>query len=82
MEKTKTMVEIGITYYKELLLVDKTLIYNAITALETALTYMPHVQTSVPKFQLARNQDVSRMESTLGELRKLGIPLDTSKPQA
>lgn len=81
MAKTKTLVEIehdtryGITYDKELLLVDKTLIYNAITALETALTYMPHVQTNVPKFQLALNQDLARMELVLNELRNLRHPV-------
>lgn len=77
MAKTKTLVEIehdtkyGITYDKEVLLVDKTLIYYAISALATALTYMPH----------ALNQDVARVELVLNELRKLSIPVDTSKPQ-
>ena len=85
MAKTKTLVEIehdtryGITYDKELLLVDKTLIYNAITALASALTYMPHIQTEVP-FQIAINQDVAKMKLVLSELRKLGFSVDTSKP--
>lgn len=86
MAKTKTLVEIehdtryGITYDKELLLVDKTIVYNAISALATALTYMPHVDTAIPRFQIALDQDVARMELVLSELRKLSIPVDTSKP--
>lgn len=87
MATTKTLVEIehstsyGITYDKELLLVDKTLIDNAISALETVISYMPHVKTEVTRFQHALNQDVARMELVLNELRKLSVRVDTSKPQ-
>ena len=86
METTKTLVEIehstsyGITYDKELLLVDKTLMYNAISALATAISYMPSVKTEVLKFQHSLNEDVARMELVLNELRKISVPVDTSKP--
>ena len=88
MATTKTLVEIehdfayAITYDKELWMVDKTLIYNAISALALALEYMPHVDTAVPRFAQALKQDIARMESALEALRKLNVPVDTSKPQA
>lgn len=62
--------------------VDKTVIYNAISALSEALGYMQNIETDVPSWQRTLKQDVARMESALSELRKLGIPLDTSKLQA
>ena len=87
MATTKTLVEIehdtgyGITYDKELWPVDKTLIYNAISALATAVGYMPKITTDVPSWQRALDQDVAKMELVLSELRKLGNAVDTSKPQ-
>ena len=87
MATKKTLVEIehdfayAITYDKQLWMVDKSLIYNAISALALALEYM-HVDTAVPRFAQAMKQDVAKMELVLIELRKLGVPVDTSKPQA
>mgnify|MGYP003645218198 CR=1 FL=1 len=70
------------TYDKELWPVDKTLIYNAISALATAVGYMPQIGTDVPSWQRALDQDVAKMELVLNELRKLSNAVDTSKPQA
>ena len=69
-------------YENELWPIDKTLIYNAISALASALGYMPKITTDVPSWQRALDQDVAKMELVLIELRKLGVPVDTSKPQA
>jgi len=62
------------TYGPEIWHVDKTVIYNAITAIATALTYMPHVQTDVPRFQRAFQNDIEFMEGAVAELRKLESP--------
>ena len=62
------------TYGPEMWHVDKTVIYNAITAIASALTYLPHIKTEVPRFQRALLNDIDLMEGVVGELRKLESP--------
>ena len=62
------------TYGPEIWHVDKTVIYNAITAIASALTYLPHIKTEVPRFQRALLNDIDLMEGVVGELRKLESP--------
>ena len=66
-------------YGPEMWQVDKTVIYNAITAIETALTYMPHVQTDVPRFQRALQNDIEQMERAVADLRR-AEPWNPSMP--
>ena len=73
---------VALLYDKELWQVDKTVIYNAISALSEAVGYVQNIETDVPSWQRTLKQDLARMESALESLRKVGIPLDTPKQQA
>jgi len=59
-------------YQQEMWSVPKDAIYAALTAIETALSYMPQIKTDVPQWQKTVEQDIVRMQCALAELRKLG----------
>jgi hypothetical protein len=58
-------------YQKEVWPVPKDVIYNAIQAINIALSYIPHIKTDIPQWQKTLEQDIIRIQCSLSELRKL-----------
>ena len=58
-------------YSREMWSVPKDVIYSAITALESALGYMPQIKSDVPQWQKTTDLDIRRMQQALKSLRDL-----------
>jgi len=58
-------------YRPEIWSVEKDMIYAAISALATAIGYMPQIKTDVPRWQKTLEQDIVNMQRAITELRQL-----------
>ncbi len=58
-------------YQQEMWTVPKDAIYAAITAIETALGYMPQIKSDVPRWQQTMENDIVQMQCAITELRRL-----------
>lgn len=59
-------------YEQEFWSVPKDAIYGAITAIQTALGYMPQIKTDVPQWQRTVENDIVQMQIALTQLKRLG----------
>ena len=76
-KEAKSVMSGAALYAPEFWTVQKNHIYAAINALETALSYMPHIKTDVPQWQKTLEQDIVRMQCAITQLR--AEPNDSSR---